>query len=114
MKEDIKDLWVKALRSGEFKQSQGYLYLDDKYCVTGILAMLGMVNGVCSYDEKNGQGYFDSNNVQIPVSVKEWSGLKTRNGVIPSEFITLQGYNDTFGYDFDQLADIIEENWENM
>jgi hypothetical protein len=42
MKENIKKAWVKALRSGEYKQGRGYLCAThkgvDSYCCLGVLA----------------------------------------------------------------------------
>lgn len=38
MDKQIKTKWVKALRSGRYKQGDGVLYADDKtYCCLGVL-----------------------------------------------------------------------------
>lgn len=43
-------LWVKALRSGEYKQGYGYLHYKrggkDKFCCLGVLCDLAVKNGV--------------------------------------------------------------------
>lgn len=115
MKEDIKNLWVKAARSGEFQQRGYALYRNNKYCIMGVLAMLAMLEGICDYSENSsGEGLFDDEVAKLPQSVVDWAELKSDSGIIKGEFVTLQGYNDTFGYDFEQLADIIETHWQDM
>jgi hypothetical protein len=37
MDKKLKAKWVKALRSGEYKQGGGYLFSDGKYCCLGVL-----------------------------------------------------------------------------
>lgn len=36
----IKAKWIKALRSGEYKQATGALRVNDSYCCLGVLADL--------------------------------------------------------------------------
>jgi hypothetical protein len=38
MKSELKDEWVRALRSGDYKQGNGALLKDGKYCCLGVLA----------------------------------------------------------------------------
>ena len=40
--ETLKEQWVAALRSGEYKQGTGVLYnpIDDTYCCLGVLAKI--------------------------------------------------------------------------
>lgn len=38
--QEIKDKWIAALTSGEYKQGQGYLRLGDTYCCLGVLCDL--------------------------------------------------------------------------
>lgn len=37
MNPEIKALWVKALRSGEYRQTHGLLYHNGGYCCIGVL-----------------------------------------------------------------------------
>jgi hypothetical protein len=39
MNPELKKKWVKALRSGEYKQGRGYLANKGKYCCLGVLAV---------------------------------------------------------------------------
>jgi hypothetical protein len=50
MKREIAELWSKALRSGEFKQTTGQLEKDGKYCACGVLAAIALTEGICTYD----------------------------------------------------------------
>ncbi len=38
MNETVKNQWLKDLRSGEFKQAEGYLKCADGFCCLGVLA----------------------------------------------------------------------------
>lgn len=37
MQKSVKKKWLKALRSGEYKQGSGQLRSDDRYCCLGVL-----------------------------------------------------------------------------
>lgn len=37
MNQDIKKLWVDALRSGKYQQAEGALRISDGYCCLGVL-----------------------------------------------------------------------------
>lgn len=119
---NAKNLWCKALRSGEFRQGFKSLYCKEtnSYCIMGVLAEIAMINGVCDYEERTNHynkatfGLYDGQSTVLPLSVVKWAELENRSGAINGEFMTLQGYNDLGQYDFEQLADIIEENWEKM
>lgn len=37
MNADVKRIWVKVLRSGNYKQGSHYLRRNDKYCCLGVL-----------------------------------------------------------------------------
>ena len=37
MRKSIKTKWIKALRSGQYKQGQGALYRNGRYCCLGVL-----------------------------------------------------------------------------
>lgn len=113
MNKKVNELWVKALRSGEFRQGQFAMLVKDRYCVLGMLSMLAMLEGVCDIEvDYEGYGFFDGRINLLPASVVEWAEMKSHNGTIKGEFLTLQGMNDIAEYDFLQLADIIEKNCE--
>lgn len=83
MKVEIKEKWLKALRSGEYKQGEGSLITkDDEFCCLGVLSDLYLKeHGEAWGDEKDqfpnstyrfcrGEAYF------LSESVMEWAGLK--------------------------------------
>ncbi len=56
MQTEIKEKWVKALRSGEYEQCRYTLYTRDKrYCCLGVLAKLvGVIEDHSALIEKSG------------------------------------------------------------
>lgn len=114
MRKEIADMWVDALRSGEFTPGVGYLDCDKKLDSLGVLVTLAMLLGVCDYNIVKNKGAYDGELGRVPASVKEWAGLYGQSGEIQGEFITLAGYTDLCGYTFTDIADIIEENYERL
>lgn len=61
-----KDLWLKALRSGEYKQGQTALRRGDEYCCLGVLCEVKgvrrqpMVEGSDLYEYSSGEGNIGS------------------------------------------------------
>jgi len=136
MKQEIKDLWVAALRSGEYPQTMGALqrtvesYRPVGFCCLGVLTDLAAKAGVCEWKFSDGVGgvteyYSDNagityfNMAELPKSVMEWAGLKRSDPKVSFEFdddivsgkgASLGQLNDDFKFDFDQIADKIEED----
>ena len=111
MNQDIKDKWINALRSGEYKQGTGALKnSNDAFCCLGVLCDLHAKETDARWvDVQEGwlASYFGSDG-ELPDEVIEWAGLKLRDPVICDHFIST--YNDKEGYSFDQLADLIEKH----
>lgn len=42
MKKELKKAWIKALRSGEYKQGTNFLCAEGKYCCLGVLADISL------------------------------------------------------------------------
>lgn len=123
MREGVKQRWVAALRSGEYKQAHGALRTvnpdDDtalNHCCLGVLCDL--------YAAETGIDWKRSILSEVPVvylgavdslpeEVREWAGL---SGADPrARGFTLAELNDGTeddgvpAHSFDQIADIIEE-----
>lgn len=116
-----RKLWVNALRSGEYKQCKRVLSNKTEYCCLGVLCEVAIKNGLevkkvigdheIEYDEEHGS---------LPQSVAEWAGLKSRTGglkkdaeyceTIGRNMDSLANLNDYGNRNFEQIADIIEEN----
>jgi len=115
MNEQIKNKWVKALRSGEYEQGEGRLRCGDKYCCLGVLTDLYA-------KEKNLEWHphlydvfgFDNEEGSTPNLVLEWSEVEGIFGWISALDRDLSSLNDSGNYTFHQIADIIEEHWRGL
>ena len=114
MNQEIKQRWIEALRSGEYKQGQGCLHNHNKntFCCLGVLCDLHAketnTNWVDHREEGRPSDYLDDD-LLLPNKVVEWSGLEDDDPLI-NRTLSLAGYNDHKGYSFDQLADLIEKH----
>jgi len=111
MNKDVADKWVKALRSGEYTQSKYDLQNGAEYCCLGVLCDIGSKEGLSVGTTDNGNIVGTSLNSQK--SIKDWSGMKTAEGLLPGGSY-LTRLNDTDNYTFEQIADVIEKEWENL
>ena len=140
MKQNVMKQWVKALRSGKFKQGQGTLKQFNKkgqeqHCCLGVLCELynqqmkkskkkTLLEETIYIDADFSYGYsiFDTKKEDLPKEVKDWSGIKTslgrfeitktdEDGIEDYEVETLADLND-LGKKFKTIANIIEKNYE--
>lgn len=114
MKKEIAQKWCEALRSGEYIQGKQYLQKGNKFCCLGVLCDLATKEGVCnkSIDLYN-IADFDKYFCGLPKSVIDWSGMKSRHGMYDDQK-TLATCNDSLNKTFSEIADIIEEKWEQL
>jgi len=114
MKKEIAQLWCRALRSGEFRQTTLRLENDGAYCVNGVLSALALCEGICTYGNR-GLGSFDGRKTSLSFNIQEWSGIKTQNAALiyKGKKTSLADLND-LGYTFSELAKIIQENYEQI
>ena len=111
MNQDIKDKWINALRSGEYRQGTGALKNSDAFCCLGVLCDLhAKETGTrwVDYAEEGWLSDYLDDDLALPNEVIEWAGLKGQDPVICSDFIST--YNDNKGYSFNRLADLIEKH----
>ncbi len=115
MNKDIKDRWIQALRSGEYKQGQDYLRDDDKFCCLGVLCELAVQDDVIEparQDSDSSEYYYGVDNMSsvLPVEVMEWAGLDSSNPVVVFDqvHVPISDPNDS-GVPFSAIADVIEE-----
>ena len=113
MKTNSAKLWVKALRSGKYKQ--GYKQLKtvstkgDRHCCLGVLCELAVQKKVISS--------YDPDDDFPPIQVCCWSDMSSFDGVLmpcgdPDE--SLAAYNDSGKYSFRKIATIIEKNIKDL
>lgn len=129
MDQEIKAQWVAALRSGEYKQGEGYLnrthivsvegetepVVENRLCCLGVLCELAVkagVTGVVSEDYDEGTTYGthnDSSNTYPPYGVQIWAGLEVPNPVVyqGTHRNSLSFLNDD-GETFETIANLIE------
>jgi hypothetical protein len=104
MNKTLKKVWVKALRSGEYKQIEERLHSDEGYCCLGVLCDLvkDRVHGKFKMDDSYSNAYeFLGEKHKLPNEVKEIARI-TKKGM--DKLISL---NDS-GNDFKTIANYIE------
>ncbi len=122
MKPEVKEAWVKALRSGEYQQTTIRLRRNEGYCCLGVLCDIYHKQEQPLYQTgwqfvEDGNYYmYNYSSVVLPEDVKEWAGL---NDVDPSfdeeeegeySLHILSVLND-YGKNFYQIADLIEKHF---
>lgn len=130
MNSEIREEWVTALRSGEYKQGKHRLHKSnrftespDEYCCLGVLCELAVQHNIIppaeldiqTRDYLYGTGE-DVSPVALPQSVQEWAELENTSpfAVLPASYDygeegreSLVGMNDS-GDSFNVIADMIE------
>lgn len=105
MKPRLTKRWIKALRSGEYKQGQCYLKKEDKYCCLGVL--IEVVNGPEIFEP------FKDYLFQVIKGTPNCCSLPQDiiNKIeISYEIVSnLINMNDNLNYSFDQIANYLEE-----
>lgn len=123
MKPEIRDQWIAALLSGNYKQTQAQLRSvanPDCYCCLGVLTDLYLKDThqdwmlQAGVDEENpDQKHYLCHNhyLDIPPEVVEWAGMYERDPVViyDDHGWGLMGLNDDVGLSFAEIADIIDE-----
>lgn len=93
MKPEIKEKWVKALRSGRYKQGRGRLLRrmarGDYHCCLGVL---------CAVTRRDPQGW------SLSPTLRKKFGLRSE------QTAALERMNDDDGKTFREIADYIEAN----
>lgn len=115
MNKKVKAKWIKALRSGVFTQIQGQLCSDQGYCALGVLSVLALLEGVCTYNETPEGGVFDGRSTQLSYNVRAWAEipdmLEDEAGLLPvlinGKKTSIAFLNDE-GVSFKELARLIE------
>lgn len=102
--EDVKEKWLAALRSGEYKQCGGQLYNGYGYCCLGVLEMVTLGEVDCYPDSGDAMG--------MPGRIScKLMGVLFRAGHTAPAFSVGESFlaelNDT-GTSFLEIADLIE------
>lgn len=105
-----RELWVAALRSGEFKQGKAALRTAEGYCCLGVGCEIyrryhsSRVTWVGFSPQK---WRFDAESSWLPLTVRDWFGLATSAGQI-KYYDDLSAMNDR-GASFTEIANVIED-----
>lgn len=131
MNKEIKEKWITALRSGEYKQARNFLKqnvvsVDDitltpklAHCCLGVLCELYIKeenNPVIGWKQEQNLFYFTPSNSpileakELPLEVCIWAGLEENNPTVPNSPLSLAELNDE-GKTFEEIATIIEEKF---
>lgn len=112
---EIKDLWLKALRSGSFAQGTNYLEKNDSYCCLGVLCSIAVDQGIVeraypsspfreiSFYAEDGP---DCSQV-LPSEVMEWSNLEDEAG----QFVISEEDLYASGISYSQRSDIVSDSF---
>lgn len=118
MNPEVKEEWLKRLRSGKIPQGRERLGgSNGERCCLGVLCDIAVRNEVIPPPVENNFGdlVYDGAEHYLPESVREWAGLSTEyrdhrqkvnyGGTIES----LDALNDDYRLTFDEIADLIED-----
>lgn len=103
MKQDVKERWIKALRSSEYEQGYGHLYVKNEgYCCLGVLADVEDMWG-----NKKVKG-----SSKVLSSANEFLGPLQREQIELDydDMYKLVELNDDEEASFNEIADWIERN----
>ena len=140
MRKKIAHKWIKALRSGKYKQGKNWLKstCEDvvRHCCLGVLCELHneamrKQKRKTAKENFNGSNFviFDGNAQALPPSVQKWAGMKSDQGEFPYRgksshpglgslanchmVESLAGMNDG-GCSFQEIATFITKNTERL
>lgn len=119
MNPEIKQKWVAALRSGNYRQGKGKLRThDDRFCCLGVLCDIAEREGIVvaerdedfaeRYPELNVDWDYDDTETELPLSIVNWADLPDRNPMLATD--SCIQLNDEMEFTFDQIADEIERH----
>lgn len=112
--------WVDALRSGDYGQGRHALASGGRYCCLGVACDLAVKDGLpIDVTERMGSDtltqriWFDDADAILPPSVRQWLGIDECDpkGIYNGEQHKLSMLNDDGGFNFDDIADIIERTY---
>ncbi len=120
----IRETWLPALRSGEYKKCLEALKVNNSYCCLGVACDLYDPLGWKKPDHNPGYELFttgpgNSSVVQLPPSVAHFLGISSMGRFEPAlegtnnHTTTLAHLNDELRWTFTQIADFIENELLN-
>lgn len=124
MNKEVMELWVDALRSGEYEQGVHNLCKEGKFCCLGVLCELYNKNNEekLRIGEEDGAVTYDDYSGMLPHRVQGWAHMLEATGGFKNDYTgrNLSNYNDgndavgIQALDFKAIADIIETEYQNL
>lgn len=104
--EQVYDLWIEALRSGEYKQTEGQLHDPDEnsFCCLGVLCDLARKDGGKVNWYNDWKSIVEPGSGGLPVFVRNYIGLSDTD---EQKLIEM---NDSQTQSFKQIASYIKRN----
>lgn len=111
MNPEVKQKWIKALRSGEYKQAKGQLTtLTGEDCCLGVLCKLAVAEGVIAPSTKEEKYVtYDRETHILPQKVIIWAGVDSCGGYKNENGIQWLTEDNDGGATFLDIADTIEK-----
>ena len=114
MKKEIADKWTKALRSGEYKQGKFSLKAEGEYCCLGVLCDIskqGIWVKAYAGDRYHLTAEINSGDMPsvsgfLPSKLEKWADISSQ--------CKLSRMNDKEKLSFLEIADYIDENYQNL
>lgn len=104
-RKQVIKLWIKALRSGEYKQTTQSLRDSKGFCCLGVLCDLARKDGGDKW-EKDWSGYlYNDSQGDLPSSMHSFI-FTPEAKISPADLVHM---NDTFNKSFKEIADVIEQ-----
>jgi hypothetical protein len=110
MQPEIKQQWIDALRSGEYRQGKYALRRGESYCCLGVLSELAVKAGVIDQAKPDIIGWiYDQKWHSLPKAVSKWADISASSATGTTCGILIN-MNDGGDRSFEEIADWIEEN----
>ena len=114
MKADVKKLWLKALRSGKYRQGRDRLRTKTNgYCCLGVLCdVYRKTTKTGKWVQTDQLWNFEGRSGVLPYKVRRWAGLKQEDPELdPTSFSgNASSVNDLRRSNFKKIANLIERN----
>lgn len=124
LKPEVKKLWTKALKSGNYKQGRGALCKGDQFCCLGVLCDIHRIKVLKKgtqfwkeFPECDQKAYYEDE-VVLPVEVAKWAFTEFNENIGKSRYINPSVEHSTGGclaeindqrVPFTEIAKVIEE-----
>ena len=122
MKEEVKDLWLEALRSGKFRQGRRRLkvMLPDgrfEYCCLGVLCEIAKPYLLDMWEKEEKEDvhfirFYGVFSGTLSPQVMDWAGMENDLGTRKGG--PLLAYLNDGGWSFEEIARVIELEWEDL